>query len=91
MKKNHSRSGPAGEDRDTMRAEYDFGRAKRGATAARYSEGTNLVLISPDLVDVFPDAATVNDALRALAPLLRRPGRSPSDRSEAGQEAGPAT
>ena len=73
-------------DRDTMRPEYDFSRAERGKTAARYAEGTNVVVIAPDLLDVFPDAASVNEALKALAPVLRRrkKERSPqSDRKEA--------
>jgi len=59
-------------DRDTMREEYDFTGAVRGATAARYAEGSNVVVIDPDVLDVFPDASSVNEALRALAPVLRR-------------------
>jgi hypothetical protein len=34
-------------DRDTMRAEYDFSKGVRGATAARYAEGRNVVEIDP--------------------------------------------
>jgi hypothetical protein len=68
------------EDRDTMRSEYDFSSARRGVTAARYAEGSNVVVIEADVRDVFPSAASVNEALRALAPLLRkqpnRKGRS---------------
>lgn len=60
-----------GSDHDTLRTEYDFRRAVRGATAARYAEGANVVLIDPEVLDVFPDAATVNETLRALAPVLR--------------------
>jgi len=59
-----------------MRPEYDFSKAVRGATAARYAEGANIAVIDPDVLDVFPDAATVNEALRALAPVLRRQRRS---------------
>lgn len=59
-------------DRDTLRPEYDFSGAARGRTAARYGEGTNLVAVDVDVLDVFPDAASVNEALRALAPVLRR-------------------
>ncbi len=55
-----------------MRKEYDFSGAVRGATAARYAEGTNVVAIDPAVLDVFPDAKTVNETLRALAPVLRR-------------------
>ena len=60
------------DDRDTMRPEYDFSDAVRGATARRYAEGTNVVVVPPDLLDVFPDAESVNEALHALAPMLRR-------------------
>ena len=59
------------DDADTMRSEYDFSSAVRGATAVRYAEGSNVVVVDADLRDVFPDAASVDDALRALAPLLR--------------------
>jgi hypothetical protein len=59
-------------DLDTLRPEYDFSRAVRGATAARYRKGTNVVVIDPDVLDVFPDSASVNDALRALAVVLRQ-------------------
>ena len=62
---------PVGEY-DDMRPEYDFSGAVRGVTARRYAKGANVVVIAPDLLDVFPDAETVNDTLRALAPVLRR-------------------
>lgn len=64
-----------------MRPEYDFRGAKRGATAKRYREGTNVVQIDADLVDVFPDAASVNEALRALAGVIRTRRRARSRRS----------
>ena len=54
-----------------MRPEYDFSEAKRGVTARRYAEGANVVVVSPEVLDVFPDGAAVNEALQALAPLLR--------------------
>lgn len=71
MKKTSSRP-PVGPDRDTMRKEYDFSGAVRGVTAARYAQGTNIVVIDPEVLDVFPDSLAVNEALRALAPVLRR-------------------
>jgi hypothetical protein len=55
-----------------MRREYDFSDAVRGATVKRYAQGTNIVVIAPDVLDVFPDSASVNNALRALAPVLRQ-------------------
>lgn len=63
-------------DRDALRPEYDFSAAARGATARRYAEGANVVVVAPDLLDVFPDAKSVDDALRALAPMLRRASSS---------------
>lgn len=62
-------------DRDTMRPEYDFRNAVRGATAARYAQGTNVAVIDPEVLDVFPDSASVNATLRALAPVLRQQSR----------------
>lgn len=55
-----------------MRPEYDFTKGVRGATAARYARGTNVMVIDPAVIDVFPDERSVNDALRALAALIRR-------------------
>ena len=57
---------------DTRRPEHDFSRGERGVTARRYAEGANVVAISPEVLDVFPDGVAVNEALRALAPILRR-------------------
>ncbi len=59
-------------DRDTMRPEYDFSGGVRGVTAARFREGTNVVVIDPEVLDVFPDGRSVNEALRALADVIRR-------------------
>ena len=59
-------------DRDTMRPEYDFSQAVRGVTAARYAQGTNVVVLDPDVVRMFPTAAAVNEALRALGGIIRQ-------------------
>jgi len=72
MKKAKAKRQPTDADRDTMRPEYDFSKGARGATAARYQEGTNVIVLDPSLMDVFPDSDAVNEALRALAPVLRR-------------------
>ncbi|CAN5288337.1 hypothetical protein BH18GEM1_BH18GEM1_02790 [soil metagenome] len=71
MKKDKANRQAPGADRDTMRAEYDFSKGVRGVTAARYREGTNVVVVDPSVMDVFPDSEAVNEALRALAPVLR--------------------
>jgi len=74
MKKKVSRP-RAAMDRDTMRSHYDFSKGVRGATAARYAQGANVVVIDPTVLDVFPDGIAVNEALRALAPVLRHQRR----------------
>jgi hypothetical protein len=54
---------------DDLRPEYDFSALKngvRGKYAARFSAGTNLVLLSPDVAKYFPDEQSVNAALRSL-------------------------
>lgn len=56
---------------DTMRPEYDFSNAERGVTAARYAQGTNVVLLDPDVAELFPDSRAVNEALRTFARLAR--------------------
>ena len=55
-----------------MLAEYDFSQGVRGKYAQRYSEGTNLVVLSPDVAEFFPDSEAVNAALRALIEIARK-------------------
>jgi hypothetical protein len=50
-----------------LREEYDFRGGVRGKYASRYAEGSNVVVLDPDVAKAFPDAAAVNDALRELA------------------------
>ncbi len=49
-----------------MRDEYDFSKGVRGKYAKRFREGTNLVLLDPDVARAFPDAQAVNEALRKV-------------------------
>lgn len=54
---------------DDLRPEYDFSQMKggvRGKYVEPYREGTNVVLLDPDIAAAFPDAKAVNDALRSL-------------------------
>lgn len=51
---------------------YDFSKGLRGKYAKRFAQGTNLVLLEPDVAKAFPDAASVNETLRALAGIIRR-------------------
>src|SRR3990172_2837198 len=49
--------------------EYDFTGAVRGKYYERYRQGTNVVLLDPDVAAVFRDSAAVNDTLRRLVSL----------------------
>ena len=61
---------------DEPRPEYDFSGGERGKYAARYAEGSNVVVLDPDLADVFPNSESVNRALRALAEIIRSERRA---------------
>ena len=54
-----------------MREEYDFSKGVRGKYAARYAQGSNIVVLDPDIAEVFPDSESVNKALRAIAEIAR--------------------
>jgi hypothetical protein len=60
---------------DEMRAEYDFSKGVRGKHAAAYRRTQRLVLLDDDVARVFKNGREVNDALRALAQILRDHGR----------------
>ena len=50
--------------------EYDFSEGVRGKYAERYRAGTNLIRLDDDVAEMFPDAKSVNDALRALGKII---------------------
>ena len=51
--------------------EYDLRGGVRGKYAAKYAAGTNVVVLAPDVARLFPDAESVNRALRACGEILR--------------------
>jgi len=60
---------------DEMRPEYKLSQLKgkvRGKYVDRYREGTNLVLLESDVQAAFPDAESVNEALRMLMKVAQR-------------------
>jgi hypothetical protein len=67
-----------GEKADDLRPEYDLGQLLRGGVqgkyAARYREGTNLVLLAPDVAEAFPTEEAVNEALRLVIQLTKLRG-----------------
>ena len=59
---------------DDMRPEYDFASMKggvRGKYAKRAREGTNIVLIEPEVTDAFPTEQAVNEALKGVLNTTR--------------------
>ena len=70
MKKAPSRS-------SEMQAEYDFSRGTRGKYSRRFAEGSNVIVLDPDVAKVFPSSVAVNRSLRKLARLAKR-GRRPA-------------
>lgn len=60
---------------EELRPEYtrgDLGKGVRGKHYEEYKKGTNIVLLDPDVAAAFPDAKSVNDALRALKNIAER-------------------
>ena len=57
------------QDMDLL-GEYDFSEGVRGKYAQRYKEGTNIVRLDDDVAKIFPDAKSVNAALRALGKII---------------------
>ncbi len=55
-----------------MLDEYDFSKGVRGKYAKRYAQGTNIIILSPDVAQVFHDSDSVNEALRVLVKIARQ-------------------
>ena len=59
-------------DNSEMLDEYDFSKGRRGKYAQRYAAGSNVVVISPDVAEAFPDSESVNEALRMLIKIAQQ-------------------
>jgi hypothetical protein len=63
---------------DDLRPEYDLGQLLKagvqGKYADRYREGTNLVLLAPDVAKAFPTEEAVNQTLRLVIQLSKLRG-----------------
>ncbi|OGR13480.1 MAG: hypothetical protein A2341_13970 [Deltaproteobacteria bacterium RIFOXYB12_FULL_58_9] len=59
-------------ERDDMRDEYDFTGGERAKYARRFSEGSNVVVLEPDVAKRFRTADEVNKALRKLMDAEKR-------------------
>jgi hypothetical protein len=56
---------------DDVLPEYDFSRSRPNKYASRYTKSTLVVTLDPDVAAVFPGAREANEALRALATVIR--------------------
>jgi hypothetical protein len=61
MKKTSNKSA-----RKPMREEYDFSQSERGKYARRYAQGTNVIVLEPDVAKVFSNSKSVNVSLRKI-------------------------
>ena len=60
---------------DELGPEYkrsDFGTMVRGKYIDHLRESSNVVVLDPEVARLFPNGASVNDALRALAQIAER-------------------
>lgn len=56
---------------DEMRPEYDFSGGVRGKYYEAYAQSSNVVILDPDVAEIFRDSASVNEALRLLAKIAK--------------------
>lgn len=55
---------------DEMLDEYDFSNGVRGKYTRQYNDGINIIKLDKDVRKIFPDAKSVNNALRTLINLI---------------------
>ena len=55
-----------------MLDDYDFSKGVRGKYVQRFIQGSNVVVLSPDVAEMFPDSESVNNALRMLVEIAGR-------------------
>jgi hypothetical protein len=62
-------------ENDDMREEYDFSGGVRGKYVDRFAEGSNVVVLDPDVAAEFKTRQAVNDALRDQLTRRRTGGK----------------
>lgn len=63
---------------DGMLDEYDFSGGVRGKYVERFKSGSNIVILSPDVAEIFHDSESVNEALRTLIKITRQNKKVPA-------------
>lgn len=61
-----------------MLDEHDFSKGVRGKYVDRFKGGSNIIVLSPDVAEVFTDSESVNEALRTLIKITRESKRIPA-------------
>ena len=61
-----------------MRTEYDFSKGVRGKYVGRVRGGGKVVILEPDVAELFPDSRAVNRALKAIAEIVKRTNKKPA-------------
>ena len=83
---NNMKKASAKKNNNELRPEYDLSKLKGGVRGKYYRQataGTNLVLIEPELTNLFPDTESVNRALRLLADTAASATEKTRQRSKA--------
>jgi hypothetical protein len=65
---------------DEILPEYDFSEGRPNSYAAQFQAGVTVVALDADVAETFPDAAAVNEALRALVKIAKRPVKKSSSK-----------
>jgi hypothetical protein len=63
-------NGKMNNDKDEILDEYDFSKGVRGKYVERIARTTSVVVLEPDVAEVFTDSESVNQALRGLLPII---------------------
>jgi len=61
---------------DEMLDEYDFSNGVRGKYVNRFKKGSNIIILDPDVAEIFSDSESVNKALRSIALIIRNQMKS---------------
>jgi hypothetical protein len=60
------------DEKTEMLDEYDFSGGVRGKYVERFAGRKNVVILEPDVAEVFTDSESVNQALRGLLPVIKK-------------------
>ncbi len=61
---------------DELLDEYDFNNGVRGKYVNRFKKGSNIIILDPDVAEIFTDSESVNKVLRSIAHIIRNQMKS---------------